>query len=221
LEREIPLTPNPFSIRSWLPALALAACFAVPAHAELSVAAGGPCAVAPQRDPCADGACNRYGAKARGSFSPDGVSAGGSGGDGDGDTPAPPAFTGPGSCADPSAGCGAFRQVASAPTFRAPSDQPLTPVAPPVAPPPPAVTPPTPPVPPTTPGGTGVNPPPVAAPPIPSPPIASAPPAPAPPSAPPIAPPPPAPPVTRAPPPPPVVVEPPPGPVLPPGVPSP
>jgi len=234
--------------RSTLRAFVIAASLVAPtSFAGVAIAPGGPCAIAAQRDPCAGGACNRDGAKARGRLTPFGVAANGSGNAAD--APAPPAFSGPGTCADPSVGCGsAGTTVASmrdtgapppgaghtVPTAPPPSATP-TPAPPPTpgTSQPPAVTPPppappvgsvtaTPPVP-SAPGstsGSGMPTPP--APPAPPslPPIASAPPPTPAPPAPPVAPPPPTPPGGRGPTPP-VVVEPPPGPVLPPGVPTP
>ncbi|RIK94592.1 MAG: hypothetical protein DCC71_23500, partial [Proteobacteria bacterium] len=45
------------------------------ADAEMSLAASGPCAVVPQRDPCAGGACSRLGSALRKRFTPDDVAA--------------------------------------------------------------------------------------------------------------------------------------------------
>lgn len=212
-------------------ALAIAVWLAAPAaFAEVPIAPGGPCAVAPQRDACAEGACTKMRSKARGRFSPGEVAEGGETNGGE-QLPSPPPFDGPGSCADPSNPCG---DPAVVTLNRIEQPSPEGPDIPPVAPPPndppapptppasPPVasnpTPPTPPPPTTPPGGT---PPPPAPPTPPSPPPVSAPPPPPPaPPAPPVPTPPPPP--DRGPPPaPPVVVEPPPGPVLPPGVPTP
>lgn len=180
-------------------ALALGA-LASPAQAEdagFSVAPAGPCAVAPGRDPCAGGACSRQGVRISDRFLPGDVAADAAVAD---DAPPDlPSFDGPGSCADPSAGCGT-------PGFSRPgqlaSNDAGGSVNPPGTPPPSAP-------PPIAGGGGPLTPP---SPPPPAPPaIPSAPPAPPAPATPPA----PAPPI------PPVVVEPPPGPALPPGVPTP
>jgi hypothetical protein len=216
-----------------IPVIAIAACFAATgALAEVdAIAPAGPCAFSPQRDPCAEGACSKTGAKVRGRFSPASVASEG-GGDASNQVPPPETFDGPGSCVDPSTGCGdpvvvrvtRFEQPSPAepdlPPFAPPPNEPPAPPLPP-SPPPVASnpTPPTPP-PPTVPGGN-TQPPPPSPPTPPSPPPVSAPPPPPPaPPAPPVPAPPPPP--DRGPPPaPPVVTEPPPGPVLPPGVPTP
>jgi len=133
-----------------IPVLAIAVSLAAPAaRAEVTIAPAGPCAVAPQRDPCAEGSCAKSGAKARGRFSPDGVASDGRGISSDDLPPAPATFDGPGSCADPSTGCGKT-PVVIVNRFQAPS--PAEPELPAVAPaphePPPPPTPPaaTPPV---------------------------------------------------------------------------
>jgi hypothetical protein len=177
------------------------------AWAELSIAPGGPCAVAPDRDPCAGGACAKGSAKLRSRFSPADVASGPAEIAEITGSPAPPEFSGPGSCADPSAGCGnpGPRPVAAA---GGPGTDPNVP--PPA--PPPGTNPGTPP-PPSPPNGGGPPNPPAPPPPAPSTPEPPSPPAPPPPL--------PEPEPPAAPPPPPGVQEPPPGPVLPPGVPSP
>lgn len=178
----------------------LFAAVAPAAHAEdasFALAPAGPCAVVPERDPCAGGACNRESVRVQDRFQPADVAAAA---DLASEVPPElPSFSGPGSCADPSAGCGSpgFRgdQVAN-------NDTPpgggihLPGTPPPTAPPP------------TSGGGGPPTPPPPPTPTPPSPPVAPPPPLP-------VAPAPPAPPT------PPVVVEPPPGPALPPGVPRP
>jgi hypothetical protein len=179
--------------------LPLFACLAAPpASAEFAIAPGGPCAVAPQRDPCAEGACSNRNAKVRGRFSPDAVAAGEPSESVPHPTPAPLQFEGPGSCVDPSTGCGKPR-VVDVVRFEAPS--PVAASGPPSAPPPTVM--PNPPTPPPAPIASNPTPPAPPAPPV-VPPVTSLPLPPAPPG--------------RTPPsPPPVVVEPPPGPVLPPG----
>jgi hypothetical protein len=109
----------------------------------VEVAASGPCAVAPDREPCAGGACAKSSAKARNRFSPDEVGAGPLAGRNT-PLPNPDAFSGPGTCADPSAGCGPPRTVTTAAVPRAPSSGGVAgPVAPPVPPTPPVSPPPT------------------------------------------------------------------------------
>lgn len=198
-----------------------------PARAE-SIAAGGPCAVAPEREPCSGGACSSEDSEVRNRFDPSEVGSEDAGDGRDASAPVPPDFSGPGSCADPSAGCGNPRispRLASAirpqpspsgisgppaaPLVPNPSDPPI-PAAPP-SPPTGGVLAPLPtPAPPTVP--IAANPPPAPTP-LPAPPAVSTPPPPVPP-APPAA-------VPPAPPPPPTVTEPPPAPVLPPGIPQP
>jgi hypothetical protein len=181
----------------------------VAAHAESGLAAAGPCAVAPERDPCAEGACAREGARVRGHFSPASI---GSDDDASGEG-APPtiAFQGPGSCVDPSNRCGDAAVVSLQAAPAAPTP-PVGVVIPPVAPTP--DTPPSPPAPPTPDVAGGPPTPPT--PPAPAPgPVVTPPAPPPPPAAAPAAPTPPAPPA-----PPPGVVEVPPAPVLPPGVPQ-
>lgn len=162
------------------------------------VAPPGPCAVVPDRDPCAGGACSSPGGRLSERFQPGDVA--GAAETASDTPPAPPSFAGPGPCADPSAGCGTpgYRSGPVASNAAPPGSGTSQPVAPPPTAPPP------------TSGGGG--------PPIPPPPPPPAPPAP--PAAPPPPPPPPTP-APPAPPSPPVVVEPPPGPALPPGVPQP
>ncbi len=184
-----------FAVRS-----ALAAAIALLVSSALAqageVAPGGTCAAAAQRDVCAGRACTDESGKARTRFSPDDVGSGDSEDDNGNAPPEAASFSGPGTCADPSVGCGNPRtprtlasnaQAQPLPAQNSgPPAAPITPGAPgPPVPPSPA-TPPAPPAPP--------------APPPPAPPVAPAPP---------------------APPPPPTVVEPPPAPVLPPGVPQP
>jgi hypothetical protein len=128
--------------------LALSFSLAAPVGAaELAIAPAGPCAVAPQRDPCAEGACSNRGAKVRGQFSPDAVAEPGPSEALNGPTPPPIPFNGPGSCADPATGCGKQR-VVDVVRFEAAS--PVVASGPPSA-PPPTVIPnaPTPPPPPT------------------------------------------------------------------------
>ncbi len=215
-----------FVVRTPL-ALAIAVLLCSAAARAETVARGGACAATAQRELCASGACTDESGKARTRFSPEDVASN------DADdrvTDGPPDaadFSGPGTCADPSVGCGnprSVRVVASSPTSQ---PTPASPTAvPPAAPITPA--PPTAPIPSSPPGGGIVSPPTPPTPlPIPPAPVVAPPPAPptppTPPPAPP-APPPPAPPAPPAPPPappPPIVVEPPPTPVLPPGVPQP
>jgi len=160
------------------------------------VAPGGTCAATARRDLCAAGACSDEIGKARTRFGPEDVGADDSGDDIEAAPPEAADFSGPGTCADPSVGCGnprAPRTVASNPQSQPPTPDPKSgPPAAPITPDPPA-----PPVPPAPP----------------APPVVASPP-----------PPPPGPPATPdppTPPPPPTVVEPPPTPVLPPGVPQP
>src|SRR4030095_8736276 len=195
-----PLTGAAGDVMRVIPVIAIAACFAATgALAEVdAIAPAGPCAFSPQRDPCAEGACSKTGAKVRGRFSPVSVASEG-GGDASNQVPPPETFDGPGSCGRPSPGCG-DPVVVRVTRFEQPS--PAEPDLPPFAPPP--NEPPAPPLPP--------SPPPVAR--NPTPPTRPAPP-------PPRLPPPPPPPDRGPPRPPPVVTEPPPGPVLPPGVPTP
>jgi hypothetical protein len=140
---------------------------------RVPVAPAGPCATAPERDPCAGGACKRQHVRIQERFHPGDVA--GAAETASDAPPELPSFSGPGSCADPSAGCGTpgFRnQIASNdPLPGSAATLPGTP--PPVAPPP-------------TSGGGG-------------PPILPPPPPPAPPAAPPPAP--PSPPVVVEPPP--------------------
>jgi hypothetical protein len=230
------------SVRAAAPIAGVLALVAgLPAAAELDIASAGPCAVAP-RDACGDGACSSRSAKLRSRFSPAEV-ASAPGADG-GTSPAPPEFSGPGSCAEPGAGCGdpSTRSLAAAiPQAPSPGQSGVGPIPPAVAPPPSGgvPNPPSPPLPPSSgtpppappapnPGDTAGGPP-SAPSPAPPPPVAPPPPPPPPaptvPSSPATAPPPP-PPLASAdppapPPPPPGVVEPPPAPVLPPGVPVP
>jgi hypothetical protein len=72
--------------------------------AHWAVAAPGPCAEIPARDPCKEGACEGSNAPARGRFDPASVASGPARLPG----PLPDAslFTGPGSCADSSNHCG-------------------------------------------------------------------------------------------------------------------
>jgi hypothetical protein len=166
------------------------------AEDRFAVAPAGPCAVAPDRDPCAGGACSSRAARIYDRFLPGDVAGGA---DATSDPPPElPSFGGPGPCADPSAGCGtpgivrpgqlASNDVGGTVTL------PGTP--PPTAPPP---------------NGNGGSPTPPPPPPPAPPAVPTAPPAPPAPS----------PPAPPAPPTPPVVIEPPPGPALPPGVPTP
>ena len=74
------------------------------AGAETGIAPSGPCAAAADRDPCDGGSCSRHGAKVRGRFSPASVASDSTGDSSD--APPPPSFEGPGSCVDPSTGCG-------------------------------------------------------------------------------------------------------------------
>jgi hypothetical protein len=230
---------NPRFLRSAI-ALGVALLFAAPVVQAAGVAASGPCATAPDRDPCAGGACTKTSSKTRKRFSPEEVASETALEGREAPLPNADAFTGPGTCADPSAGCGEPRvetvTIASVPAPpRAPAPDvvppppaaPTTPDAPdpPIPPPPVASAPPsTPPpaTPPTPPVGNPNTPP---APSPPTPPVVASPPPPPPaaPPAPPTAPLPPSPPPRTPPDPPapPVVIEPPPGPVLPPGVPAP
>ena len=171
--------------------LVVALFLSAPSAQAGGVAAAGPCAVAPEREPCAGGACAKSSARARNRFDPEEVASEGKPDGPSAPLPNPNSFTGPGTCADPSAGCGpprTERVVASVTAPRPPSPESVPgPPAAPITPNPPA-----PPVPP------------------PAPPVVAGPP-PVPPSPPPGTP----------PSPPPAVLEPPPGPVLPPGVPTP
>jgi len=200
------------------------------ARAE-SIAAGGPCAVAPEREPCAGGACSGETSEVRNRFDPSDVGADDAGGQRSAAAPVAPGFSGPGSCADPSAGCGSpstsprlanstppspspslsgISEPPAAPIVRTPPDPPI-PAAPPSAPAGGLVK--SPPTPAPTTGQIAVNAPPPAPIPVPATPAVLPPPPAAPPAPPAAAPP--------APPPPPTVTEPPPTPVLPPGVPQP
>lgn len=165
------------------------------AEERFAVAPAGPCAVAPDRDPCAGGACSSRGARIYDRFQPGDVAGGA-----DATSEAPPelpSFGGPGPCADPSAGCGTpgFVRPGQLASNDVGGTVNLPGTPPPTAPPPG--------------GGGGPTPPP---PPPPAPPAV--------PTTPPV-PPAPSPPAPPAPPTPPVVIEPPPGPALPPGVPTP
>jgi len=145
--------------------LLLSASLAAPVGAgELAIAPGGPCAVAPQRDPCAEGACTSRGARLRGRFSPDAVSDAGPTEDVQHPAPAPLQFQGPGSCVDPSTGCGKPR-VIEVVRFEAPS--PVLASGPPPAPPPTVM--PGAPTPPAPPAARPPSPPPVVVEPSPGP----------------------------------------------------
>jgi hypothetical protein len=195
-----------------------------------SIAASGPCAVAPEREPCAGGACSSETSNVRNRFAPLDVGANDTGDDRDASAPVAPDFSGPGSCADPSAGCGSPSTIPSLARNTVPAPSPSAIGAPPAAPivPNPSETP-IPAAPPGPPAAGAINSPPTSAPPVV--PVAAnlpPPPAPTPIAAPPaisLPPPaaPPAPPAATppAPPPPPTVTEPPPAPILPPGVPQP
>jgi hypothetical protein len=207
------IRPIRFALRSTL-ALAIALLLSSWAARAESIAAGGPCAVAPEREPCAGGACSSESSKVRNRFDPSDVGA-----DDAGDTrvapaPAAPDFSGPGSCADPSAGCGnphSNPRLASntppSPPLSGISGPPAAPIVPNPSGPPIPAAPPGPPA-----AGVITSPPPPAPPAVPI--AANLPPPPAAPRTPPATTPP-------APPPPPTVTEPPPAPVLPPGVPQP
>jgi hypothetical protein len=138
--------------------LTVALLLSAPAAQAAEVAAAGPCAVAPDREPCAGGACAKSSARTRNRFSPEEVASNAAPGPRTAPLPNPNSFTGPGTCADPSAGCGpprTERVVASVTTPRPPSSgsfggppsAPTTPSAPapPVPPAPPSSTPPSPP----------------------------------------------------------------------------
>jgi len=143
-------------MRAFTP-LVISILLAAPAGAaELAIAPAGPCAIAPQRDPCAEGACTTRGAKVRGSFSPDSVADPGPTEALNGPTPPPMRFDGPGSCADPANGCGNPR-VVDVVRFEAAS--PVVASGPPPAPPPTVI--PNPPTPPPPPTRTPPSPPPV------------------------------------------------------------
>jgi hypothetical protein len=143
-----------------VPRLALAAALALALAAEADaeprrwqVAPAGPCAEAATRLPCPGGACNARSSPARSRFDATDVAAGA--GEGGAAPPELDSFPGPGSCADPSAPCGAIEptRVAENPTPPvAPPPAAPSPATPPAgAPPPPPALPPAPPAP-TPPG---------------------------------------------------------------------
>ena len=182
-----------FAVRSAL-ALAIVLLFSSALAQAGGGVPGGACATTAQRELCAAGACTDERGKVRSRFSPEDVGADDAGDDIDNAPPEAVDFSGPGTCADPSVGCGnpgTARALASNPQSQPPTSNPKS--GPPAAP----ITPnaPAPPAPPSPPTGGHYSPP--TPPPPPNPPTTPDPP---------------------TPPPPPTVVEPPPAPVLPPGV---